>query len=1755
MKKNLILIVSLMFLVLTITISFGLQAPHNQPLGFACGDCHTGGYPPDFPVTDSDCITCHTTDANAPMIAPAVVTHSSAETSTKYGNWSTVCGDCHWVHQQEQRSTYGSATNIATGVITGPIIEYTDGTTTFGYSTLVMTRPGYTDVTTWGAKSGSERGLIIHPNPTDPDVSFEIQSVAATTSTTGTITVKGLVSAYNPMFYPGGAVPVGGTFTLQYGQNVGSVVNYPTTMNPAGYVPVRFFDKSGPNSFAHSDGISPNTDSTPDGICQVCHDQTTHWRRDGSLAAVGVHATQNGTQCTVCHKHTDGFSASGACDACHGNPPVVNTPGGPDGLVSSENGTGSTSSGAHAKHATTGGLNYPCATCHTGGMPASSIYDKILQIGFSAGGNYDGRTALANGYLYTANVTNGGSQSCSNLYCHSIGQRQGGAPLVAGSTDYKRPVWTGSVQCGSCHAGDGVQGDQSLMSSGSHGTHVDGSLDKACSECHNNAGSGSDKHANNIIEISFKNASLLSGGSYSQSPNAPGNGYGTCSSVYCHSTVQNDGGTALVAGSVSYKTPSWGGTALCGSCHAVNMQTGSHIAHLATSADCLACHNHSGPGTTLHADGNIDIAFNGSGSGSYSQNPNPPGNGYGTCSATSCHANVYGAGSTITPVWGSTGSGCSSCHSIAIAASGPNTGSHAKHNVTDCSQCHAGATNNTTSPTLNHGDGNIDVTGGYPANKAKGSAFAACSAASCHDNGRGVPAATPVWGTAAPACSACHAAAPATGSHTKHLSGLSSMFVANATCGNCHDGAVQGGPANAGHLDGNIDVYDVTSGDLGYPQNKAKGSAFASCTTSYCHSNGPKANFASATWGTTSTGCNFCHGFPPATSMHAGQTGTTCINCHTHINATGTGFTDPAKHGNHVVEGGDCLGCHSIQQGNRAAVVGQFSSNSHHIQGVTLTNAHCYQCHWEANVDGSMTAYHGGPSAPGSPVNLVIYGAGTRPTTYTVGTTAVEYKTGGDSTTTTSSSPIAVVNAWTKLTTSGSGSSRTASFTAGAGTNRMVLIGVGWEHSQSSGCNPSSITGTYGGKTITTINEANTSNNRVGQWMGYVNEAAIASKSNNTITLTFSGCTPDRTPTISAATYQGVDQSSAPVSVIASGTSGSSFSWSNLAVVKDGYAMYNLTADGISSFTPPSGYTERYDASTSNFRMTAGDRAITADGTESRTVTGNTSSSRWALVAVSVKPAIVNSTVDNTRTEMLKINQHCLGCHSAKNDAASPFGDGKTPKQYAWDNTSIDARYSQTGTTPWGKYSGANVTPKNTQTKAFSAHGNAAANKRGWNTSETWPDTSDGVNVLCYDCHNSHGSSAGSATAKTTSYTTATTNGGLLKDITSGQGGYTMSYKPTAGGSVADHNTYNPGAGLCFDCHMTATPGTKPWGYQDTFKATQIIMGYDDTPYFGAGTNGAQQRYPYKASAGQNKGGHFGASASMATPVNGTIGGLCTPCHDPHGVSTTLGANQQYAVPILKGTWMTSPYKEDAAPLITNAQRGCNGKKCNSALFSNSSTPGYSIDQNTLSTTWNWSSTTKVSQTVEQFGGLCTKCHPKTSINPSTSATWKSTSRIHNTVKGWGGSGANANNAVHSYTCSKCHAPHNSALNRLMVTNCLDFKHRGQVASGGPTPPNQSGSGEEGRGNGRFPAGGGGIAYKNDGRSTLQGPFFFGTTSGGRACHDNTNSNSYPSNQLWNNVTIWGDSTPPPAACSTYTSQSTCQSNNCTWDSRNRRCR
>lgn len=557
---------------------------------------------------------------------------------------------------------------------------------------------------------------------------------------------------------------------------------------------------------------------------------------------------------------------------------------------------------------------------------------------------------------------------------------------------------------------------------------------------------------------------------------------------------------------------------------------------------------------------------------------------------------------------------------------------------------------------------------------------------------------------------------------------------------------------------------------------------------------------------------------------------------------------------------------------------------------------------------------------------------------------------------------------------------------------------------------------------------------------------------------------------------------------------------------------------------------------------------------------------------VTAQQYLSGGNVATARAQIANINKNCLGCHNATNAATTPFsagGDNFTPVKYAWDALSIDARYSQIGTTPWGKFSGNDVNTKSLQTKAYSAHGNAVNNVTGWSTvADTFPTTGKATsNVMCFDCHNSHGSTTAAA-GITSSYSSATGRrmGGILKDTTAGKGGYTLAYKPAAGGLAANKNMYNSGAGLCFDCHMTATATAAiPWGYSGDFGFTPPvgqtagtgISGYFDTPYFGQATFQSNVTYPYKAGKATNMGGHLTASFPLttavtqrafdpATPSGTVIQGLCTPCHDPHGVSSSLGANQQYGVPLLKGTWVTTPYKQDSAPANINENRGgSNGRKVPPPAQAWGSTPVYYIDQKVFQAavtgkpatakSWNFATAATTLQTTNdtQFAGLCTGCHAKAVLNSAaaaTSANWKTMTRIHNSVNGWAAAGGgNAGNSRHAYTCSKCHTAHNSRLPRLLVTNCLDVKHRGRVASGGNMAASNTQKSTSGAGSGRFPAGGGGSASVAS--ATNPGPWFFGKSNGTssvipavQSCHDSATAGgaAYSTGaELWNTQSPW----------------------------------
>jgi hypothetical protein len=186
---------------------------------------------------------------------------------------------------------------------------------------------------------------------------------------------------------------------------------------------------------------------------------------------------------------------------------------------------------------------------------------------------------------------------------------------------------------------------------------------------------------------------------------------------------------------------------------------------------------------------------------------------------------------------------------------------------------------------------------------------------------------------------------------------------------------------------------------------------------------------------------------------------------------------------------------------------------------------------------------------------------------------------------------------------------------------------------------------------------------------------------------------------------------------------------------------------------------------------------------------------------------------------------------------------------------------------------------------------------------------------------------------------------------------------------------------------------------------------------------------------------------------------------------------------MLKGTWMTSPYKEDVAPADELTPPG------GQLIFG---PPSVYTDQSTFSGQ-------KITENDDSFAGLCLRCHYKKNLTNSTDHTWKSQNRIHEAVKGW----KTAPGTIqHNYTCSKCHTPHTSGLPRLMQTDCLATKHRGRKSSGG----------QAGSGSGLFES-------RN---SATEGPvssgsFPRGADQYGVNCHP---TGTWPDNS-WNTVTTW----------------------------------
>ena len=556
-----------------------------------------------------------------------------------------------------------------------------------------------------------------------------------------------------------------------------------------------------PATATYSKGVFFNQTSVPTlGTCSNvnCHFETTG-TNGTAQTATPVWGSAN-------------YSSPADCNQCHGAAPT-------DG----NHPYGTQKHGVY--YGTDTGSCVMCHTDHTAEATpfqhATSASNRGLTIVFDAApnsgfGRYTGNVSYPN-YLPSKNPPRNGT--CQSLYCHSNGT-VGTAPYADPN---KRPVWGGSLGCNGCHKADKAVANDP-MATGSHAKHVDGNYSAYnCVKCHaatvdsSMAIASTANHVTKLVNVAFNNTTTAVNGTYGGTATPmtkdPGSAYAACNNVYCHSNVQPDGGV----GAPTYRTPTWGGTAACGTCHdggsghgdSTPMATGSHTRHLAynlgttsSAARCAVCHNIGG-GTiadsencstgychsavvTKHSDHNVDVSIVTFFGGTYAGDPKP-GDGYSSCSSVYCHSDGQGT-PTYAPAitWGSAALNCTSCHGSATAA-GPSatnlSGKHAAHvnndatlgtnNSFGCVDCHQktvadNTTLNATTGYAAHVNKFIDYTGlraGGPTRYS--TATKQCSNFYCHSNGNATslvyvnPA---VWNSATTYdCNGCHGTGNAIG--------------------------------------------------------------------------------------------------------------------------------------------------------------------------------------------------------------------------------------------------------------------------------------------------------------------------------------------------------------------------------------------------------------------------------------------------------------------------------------------------------------------------------------------------------------------------------------------------------------------------------------------------------------------------------------------------------------------------------------------------------------------------------------------------------------------------------------------------------------------------------------------------------------------------------------------------------------------------------------------------------------------------------
>ena len=323
---------------------FATDPPHNLDSMVDCGECHgqvlftsdPSGYTPQErkEAMDLVCSRCHKYVSGIYHVdsGPLAKGHNSTIVQGRIADFYTSCTDCHHPHYQNDqfdqgRLSYSQNFYLATGTALSVTPDSTDPDhpkTTIIYQTLNIKPNSEWDtsgppdndpdigIDKLAEKTSTGRGAIFLRSKNYSNYIHIIESVDASNNK---IVVKGAFSSVSSR----------DGFAIAYGQAVLRDISYPD----ASGVPVVFVDNTGSNAYADNDGLSGGKDSTPNGICQVCHTQTVHWQQTPD---VGRDDHYSGENCMICHLHRDGFKQNFAdhtgdpiflskapiqCTACH----------------------------------------------------------------------------------------------------------------------------------------------------------------------------------------------------------------------------------------------------------------------------------------------------------------------------------------------------------------------------------------------------------------------------------------------------------------------------------------------------------------------------------------------------------------------------------------------------------------------------------------------------------------------------------------------------------------------------------------------------------------------------------------------------------------------------------------------------------------------------------------------------------------------------------------------------------------------------------------------------------------------------------------------------------------------------------------------------------------------------------------------------------------------------------------------------------------------------------------------------------------------------------------------------------------------------------------------------------------------------------------------------------------------------------------------------------------------------------------------